>query len=247
MSLSAADAAFDESRFVQPGAATLLACSICQHAPKVNATLLSCCGKSACAKCLTDWGQERLSASGVCCPFCRQFASVSKDRGYEDSLSLAVVRCKFAPCCRWEGPFDSAAAHEAAECLVGQLQAKLQDKDRALAAAWRDAEKNLAEADLEIRAIRAEARGLESDLAGKDLTISLLGERVKELEEALQARANESAQRSYMAQAMLACPPSVRDTMHNELKAELPPCPRPTSAALCMAGARARSRSPQRR
>ena len=105
----------------------------------------------------------------------------------------------------------------------------------------------MAEADLKISAIRAEVRGLESDLAGKDVTINILGAQVKKLEEALQARANESAQRSYMAQAMLTCPPNVLDTMHNALEAELQPNPRSTSAALCMAGARAISRSPQRR
>ena len=79
-----------------------------------------------------------------------------------------------------KAPYALATAHEAAECLVGQLQAKLQDKDRALAAASRDREKVLAETDLEISAIRADARGLENDLVGKDVTTNLLGARVKE-------------------------------------------------------------------
>ena len=240
--VSAADAGFDETRFVQPGAATLLSCSICQHAPKANATLLSCCGQSACAKCITEWGHERISPFGVCCPFCREFAAVSKDRGYADSLSLAVVKCKYAPCCRWEGPFAIATAHESGECEVGKLQKDMEDK---LAAAAEDKTRALAEADGEVGALSAEVRAQERDLRRKDATIKDLENQLQDAREALAAGINDAVQRSYMIQAMLACPPHVLDTMHKALLPELPSNPRPSSAALCLAGARARSRSPR--
>ena len=103
----------------------------------------------------------------------------------------------------------------------------------------------MTEADEEIRGIRAEVRALEAELMMKDVTINELEKQLRDVKEALSASMNDSAQRHYMIQAMLACPPHALDTMHKALLPELPPNPRPTSAALCMAGARSRSRSPR--
>ena len=99
----------------------------------------------------------------------------------------------------------------------------------------------MTEADEEIRGIRAEVRALEAELMMKDVTINELEKQLRDVKEALSASMNDSAQRTYMIQAMLSCPAHVLDKMHDALLPELPPNPRPSSAALCLAGARSRS------
>jgi len=229
--LSAADVGFDETRFVTPGAATMLMCSLCRRAPKVDAQLLSCCGQSACGKCLQDAGQQ---GCAIRCPLCRACAVVSKDRAYETSLSLALVRCKYAPCCRWEGAFASAFDHEAV-CEVAQLYAKLQEKDAALD-----------EADNEIRAVRAEVRALEEDNRAKDQTVNSLEGQLEDVKVKLLMGLNDMSERAFMINSMLACPPHVLQAVRDTLIPHLPRAATPSSAALCLAGSRSRSRSPRR-
>jgi hypothetical protein len=300
MSISAAETGFDETRFVQRGAATLLSCALCRHAPKVNATLLSCCGQSACAKCITEWGEGIGSSPfGVSCPFCREISTICKDRGYADSLSLAVVRCKYSPCCRWKGPFAIATAHEeSGECEVGKLHKDLDEKvaaavehktllladadgevlaltvelrdlraqeelraqERHLFSAksletehqLRDARATLTEQNLEILALSAELRAQERDVCRKDATIAdqerdvcrkdaTIADLVNQLA-TLAARINDNAQRSYMIQEMLYCPPNVLDAMQKALLPELPELPELPSNPL---PSRDRSRTPR--
>ena len=230
--LSASDVGFDEARFVTPGAATMLMCYLCRSAPKVGAQLLSCCGQGACRKCLQDAGQQ---GCNIRCPLCRACAVVSKDRAYETSLSFALVRCKYSPCCRWEGAFASALDHEAV-CEVTLLYAKLRERNVALN-----------EADSEIRAVRAEVRALEEDARAKDRTIHSLEGQLEDVKEKLQVSLNDVFKRAFMIRSMLACPPHVLEAAHDTLILHLPQPAVPSSAALCRAGGRSRSRSPRRR
>ena len=236
---SAAEVGFDESRFVLPQEAIKkLACGLCHHAPKVDAQLLSCCGQSACAKCIHDCGQQ---GSAVRFPYCRQCAVVNKDRGYDDTLSLAVVRCRHSSC-DWTGPYDRVARHEAEECEVGKLYVKVQEMERALTAAEWAKVNALAEADSEILALRAEVRSLEVDVWEKSVTIRDLEGQLRDAKEALNASVNDAAQRGYMIQMMWGYPTAVLQKMHEGLLPELPRPPVPSSGALCLA--RSRSRSP---
>ena len=73
---------------------------------------MSCCRYSFCKACLIKSGQR---GSVVRCPLCRTTdAGVSKDRTYDDSLQLVLVRCKEAPCCAWQGAFTAVEEHEEA-------------------------------------------------------------------------------------------------------------------------------------
>ena len=103
----------------------MLACPICHHGPKVDAHLVSCCSQSFCAKCLDRCGQKR---NAVRCPYCRVTATVSKDRSFVDGLQIVRVRCKDAPCCRWEGYYPDVGAHEEA-CEVGKLRKELKQSE----------------------------------------------------------------------------------------------------------------------
>jgi hypothetical protein len=97
-------------RYVVEGTALALTCHVCKHSPKVDAQQVSCCRYSFCKQCLVQSGQR---GSVVRCPLCRTTdAGVSKDRTYDDSLQLVLVRCTEAPCCAWQGAFTAVEKHE---------------------------------------------------------------------------------------------------------------------------------------
>ena len=228
--LSAADVGFDETRFVQANAVEKLMCPLCRGVPRVHAQRVSCCGKGACAVCLRNCGQQ---GNALRCPFCRQCAVVDVDRGYDDTLSLALVKCKYAPCCKWEGPYDTNLNHEA-ECEVTKVHGKLAEKDA-----------RLNEADDEVRALRAELRTMEEEKSAKETTIRNLEGQIEDMKETLRNNMDIAFKRNFMINAMAACPPAVLDAAHESL---LPYMPGPVapSSALCLAGSRSRSRSLRR-
>jgi chromosome segregation ATPase len=116
----------------------------------------------------------------------------------------------------------------------------------------RDARATLTEQNLEILALSAELRAQERDVCRKDATIAdqerdvcrkdaTIADLVNQLA-TLAARINDNAQRSYMIQEMLYCPPNVLDAMQKALLPELPELPELPSNPL---PSRDRSRTPR--
>ena len=236
MSLSASDVGFDEGRYVQPGVVALLTCPLCRHAPKVDAQFLTCCGQSACAKCVLACGQRGFTVPS--CPFCRAGTTVRPDRSFQESLAYVQVRCKHAPCCQWVGGFTAAPGHEDG-CEVGQLRTQLEGKDLLLAEA------------------KEEQKVLLGELMQARCVITRLQREAADAKAALAAVTGDVERRRELINAILDAPTSCLDAARAALS---PRCEadnaetddadtaaKPTSSALCRAGARSRSPRPRGR
>ena len=212
----------------------MLTCPLCRHAPKVDAQLLSCCGQSACAKCVLACGQRRFA---VRCPLCRAGSTVSPDRSYQASLAYVQVRCVHSPCCHWVGAFTAVNEHED-ECEVGQLRARLEGKDQLLA-----------EAEEELNELRGEVLQARC-------VITRLQREAADVKAALAAVTSDVARRRELINAILDVPTTYLDAVRAALSPrraggydgdadDADTAAKPTSGALCRAGARSRSPRPR--